>query len=198
MAWAPDYASTADLAAYLGIEDAVDDVQLALAATASSRAVDRHTNRQFGLVAAAEERLYTARWDRRRCRWVVAIDDLMTTDNLTITVDAGEITAYQLSPANAAQEGRPWTEVVVDPESTVQTTAALLGVTIEAEWGWSAVPDTIKQATLLQASRLFKRRDAPFGIAGSPDQGSEMRLLARVDPDVAVVLGPYVRWWAAA
>ena len=50
-----------------------------------------------------------------------------------------------------------------------------------------------QEATLLQASRLAARRDSPFGVAGSPDAGSEMRLLARVDPDVAVALEPYRR-----
>jgi len=65
-------------------------------------------------------------------------------------------------------------------------------------WGWSAVPVPVKEATYLQASRFHSRRDSPYGIAGSPDQGSELRLLSRVDPDVAVSLSDFVRWWAAA
>lgn len=59
------------------------------------------------------------------------------------------------------------------------------------------VPDSIKLACLLQASRFFIRREAPFGIAGSPEAGSELRLLAKVDPDVEVILGPYRSWWGA-
>jgi hypothetical protein len=59
------------------------------------------------------------------------------------------------------------------------------------------VPSAVKQACLIQASRFFTRRYAPFGVAGSPESGSEMRLLAKVDPDVAVILGPYVTWWGA-
>ena len=43
------------------ITDTDDDVQIALAVTAASRAIDRRTNRQFGLVAAPEARYYTAR-----------------------------------------------------------------------------------------------------------------------------------------
>jgi uncharacterized phiE125 gp8 family phage protein len=198
MAWAPDYVTAPDLKAYLRIDDTVDDAQVALAITAASRAVDRHTNRQFGLAAAAEERRYTASWDRRRCRWVVGIDDLMTVTGLVVTTEAGTVDAYELQPGNAAAEGRPWTRLVVQPESAVIPTGIEDGVTVEARWGWTTVPVPVQQATLLQASRLFKRRDAPFGVAGSPELGSELRLLAKVDPDVAVVLGPYVRWWAAA
>lgn len=198
MAWAPDYVTAAELKAFLRIGDAVDDVQVALAITAASRAVDRATNRQFGLVAAPEERTYTARYDRDRCRWVVEIDDLMTVTGLEITTEAGTVDGYALQPGNAEFEARPWTRLVVDPDSAVIPNADEDGVTVAARYGWTTVPVAVQQATLLQASRLFKRRDAPFGVAGSPELGSELRLLAKVDPDVEVVLGPYRRWWAAA
>jgi hypothetical protein len=46
---------------------------------------------------------------------------------------------------------------------------------------------------MLQASRFYARRDSPYGVAGSPDLGSEVRLLSKVDPDVAVSLADYVR-----
>lgn len=206
MAWAPDYVTVEELAAYARISDSVDDEQLGLAITAASRAIDRHTNRQFGLVAAVEQRFYTARYDRQRCRWVVEIDDLMTATGLLVDYDADDDETYDhsvdslnLGPANAAPEGRPWTRLVVRPDSTTLPGVIENGVRVTARWGWSPLPpDTIKQATLLQASRLFTRREAPFGVAGSPELGSELRLLAKVDPDVAVVLGPYVRWWGAA
>lgn len=197
MAWAPDYVTAAELKAYLRISDTVDDAQIALAATAASRAVDRAANRQFGLVAAPEERTYTARWDKQRCRYMVEIDDLMTVTGLTITTTAGEVDGYALQPGNAEFEAKPWTRFVVDPASAVVPDTTEDGVTVAARYGWTTVPVAVQQATLLQASRFFSRRQAPFGVAGSPDLGSELRLLAKVDPDVAVVLGPYTRWWGA-
>jgi hypothetical protein len=69
--------------------------------------------------------------------------------------------------------------------------------TITVKWGWTAFPVPVVNAAKLQTARFVARRDSPYGIAGSPDQGSEMRLLARVDPDVAVILRPFVRVWAA-
>jgi len=193
MAWAPEYVASADLKAYLRITDTDDDVQIDLAVTAASRAVDRYTNRQFGLLSAPEARKYTARWDKSRCKWVVDIDDLMTNVGLTVAGDAA-ITDYSLRPTNADLKGKPWTQIVLNSGGNGRED----GVTVTAKFGWSDVPVAIQQATLLQASRLFKRRDAPFGVAGSPEQGSELRLLAKVDADVEVVLGPYRRWWAAA
>ena len=197
MAWSPDYVTTSDLADYLRIGDSVDDALLAIAVTAASRAVDRHTNRQFGAVAAAEERRYTARRDHCRRRYVIEMDDVMDDTGLTITTEAGTIDVYALQPSNAAEVGEPWTRIVVDPDSAVQPTLTEDAVTIEAPWGWTAVPTAVEQATLIQAARFFTRRNAPFGIAGSPDSGSEMRLLSKVDADVAVALGRYIRWWAA-
>lgn len=195
MAWKPTYASSVEVKAYLGITDSADDNEVSYAVEAASRAIDRHTNRQFGLVSAPEARTYTARWDRDRCRYVVDIDDLMTVMGLEVATADGAVTDFSLKPGNAVAKLEPWTLLVFGAGVSVPTDED--GLTITARWGWTDVPRTVKQACLLQTSRLFKRRDAPFGVAGSPEIGSELRLLAKVDPDVAVVLGPYVRWWAA-
>lgn len=204
MAWAPDYVTSAELKSYVKISDAVDDAEIGFAITAASRAVDQHTGRQFGVVAAAQERFYTACWNRRRGRWVVEFDDLMSVTGFAVMlenaqgVDVAAITDYVLEPQNAALIGEPWTQLVVRPTSTTKPTGLEGEMAITGLWGWSAVPTAVKQATLLQASRIFTRRLSPYGIAGSPDQGSELRLLARLDPDVAVTLAKYVRWWGAA
>jgi hypothetical protein len=198
MPWSPDYVTDQELRDFLRIPDAVDDTFISIAKTAASRAVDRHTNRQFGVVAAPQARRYTAHWDAYRRRWVIDIDDLQTAVGLVLTTEAGTIDVFTLQPVNADETGDPWTRIVVEPESAVHPTSEEDGVTITASWGWTAVPVAVKQATLIQAARFFTRRGAPFGIAGSPEQGSEMRLLSKVDADVAVILGRYQRWWAAA
>lgn len=191
MAWAPAYVTSDELKAFIRVTDTVDDVEVASAIEAASRAVDEYTGRQFGQVASAEARRYTAR--PRGCRWVVDTDDLADVTGLTVAVPAGTITLYDRTPVNAAAKGWPYTGLAVDPDSTVQPTGERYEVTVTAKWGWSAVPVAVKNATKLQASRFLARRDSPYGVAGSPDQGSEVRLLARVDPDVAVILRPYVR-----
>ncbi len=211
MTWAPDYITSADLKAYIRITDMVDDAQVALAVTAASRAIDFSTNRQFGKVSAAEDRFYRVEqrggrhefgnWEQFR-HWgaphihhlVVEIDDLMDQTGLTVTVDGTATTDFTLLERNAAAKGRPWTKLrfgdsitfVRDPE-----------VTVHAPWGWSGTPDTIKQAALLQGSRFMARRDSPYGVAGSPEAGNELRLLAKLDPDVALAVRPYYRWWGA-
>lgn len=188
MAWAPAYASDEDLRDYVRVDDFDDDAQAGLAIDTASRAIDDHTHRQFGKVDTAVERLYTAWPDYERCRWVVTIDDVQTATGLLVAVDGTAVATYRLEPVNAAADGRPWTSLAFTSDSEATPTGTEHEISVTAVWGWTVVPETVKQATLLQASRLLKRRDAPFGVAGSPDMGSELRLLAKVDPDVAVAL----------
>lgn len=188
MAWAPDYVNVAELTNYIRVGDTLDDSELELAASAASRAVDLCTGRQFGLVDAPEQRFYPVTWSRARQRWVAVIDDLQTTTGLS------GVSGYTLLPRNALQMGKPWEamEFATDPRDD----NGEIGPT--ARWGWTTTPQAVKLASRLQASRFVARRDSPYGVAGSPQQGSELRLLARVDPDVAVSLRHYVRdWWAA-
>ena len=192
MAWAPDYVTVSDLAAYLRIDDSLDDAELAAAITAASRAVDHFCGRQFGRTDAPVERVYTARRDYQTGWWTVHVDDLAGLP-VTVKVAGDPVAGSRLGPLNAAANGRPWTRIEFDAGSERLPTGSPGEVSVTGIWGWDAVPATVQQATLLQASRLFKRRDAPFGIAGSPESGSEMRLLARVDPDLQVSLYPYRR-----
>lgn len=202
MAWAPDYITDEDLKAYESIEGDVDDAQVAWAITTASRAVDGTCNRQFGLVAAPEERRYTPRWSPRRGRWVVEVDDFQTTTGLAVNLDLDDdgtfsdaVTGFTKLPLNAGAEGRPWERLVI-PDSYRSSLCGAEGeIAATARWGWTAVPVPVEQATALQASRFLARRLSPFGVAGSPQDGSEIRLLSKVDPDVAVALnrGRYVR-----
>ena len=181
MAWAPDYITTDELKAFVKISDELDDAELALIPPAVSRAIDQHCGRQFGLATAAAERWYRPRWSYFADRFVVDVDDLMDLTGLP----AGMVP----EPRNAAADGRPYTRLAY----AVGAVPDDLEVPFTLRWGWTEVPAAVKVAARLQGSRLVTRRDSPYGIAGSPDSGTEMRLLARLDPDVSVMLAPYVR-----
>lgn len=205
MTWAPDYCTAADLKGWLRIGDTADDTVLGWAITAASRDVDQFCGRQFGVVAAAEARSYV--WDGQKVdgRPALEVDDVMTTTNLAVvTVDQSGTTTstpvngtnFDLWPANAAKVGRPWTHLVARSGTSWPGCAG--STTVTAVWGWTAIPTSVLQATVLQASETFTRRNAPFGIAGSPELGSELRLLQRLDVDAARLLAPYKRHWGAA
>lgn len=190
MSWAPDYVLPAVLKDYLHIEDTADDVFISLWITTSSRNVDDFCQRQFGQVDAAEDRSYRAEWDRHLGCYVTQIDDIQDTTALTVTdANGNAVTDYDLEPVNAAAKGRPY-------ERIITTTGGKL--TLNGLWGWSSIPSAVSVGLLLQGARLAARRDSPFGVAGSPSDGSELRLLAQLDPDFRTSLKPYQRkWWAA-
>jgi hypothetical protein len=61
---------------------------------------------------------------------------------------------------------------------------------ITGVWGWPSVPDDVKYAALIEASRLFHRKDSPQGVAGFGEFGSIR--VSRSDADVNALLAPYV------
>jgi hypothetical protein len=184
----------------MGDAAATDDAELTLAIETASRSVDRITGRQFGSLDATESRQYTARYDAYRRRWVIDTDDFASTEGLTVETSTPggltPITAYLPTPVNAVANGGVWTGLVIDSGSAMVPNPTENGVRITAKWGWPAVPATIKLATLIQASRLFARRHAPFGVTGNPEVG-QLRLLERLDPDVAISVRPFARVWGA-
>lgn len=199
MVWRPDYLTLQELKDYKTIDDDVDDVQLAVAITAASRAIDKACNRQFGKVDAPAERVYTAWYNYERCRWIVPIDDLQDTTGLAVTIGGVTVTDYKLEPRNAVADGLAWTSLVLGPAAEATPSEAdEFEVSAVGPWGWAAFPDAVVQACEIQSHRFANRRDSPYGVAGSPQQGSELRLLARIDPDVKVSLGLYVRPRAVA
>lgn len=206
MAWRPDYCTVDELQTFVGIPtaDTVDDAALGSAITAASRAIDSWCGRQFGVLSVAAARYYT--WDGRylECRPALRVDDIQTVTSLAVAVTAGTEglfptvktsgTDFDLWPFNAAADGEPWTHLLSRTSSAWPSSSR--GISVTALFGWTAVPGVVKEATLIQAARWFKRKDSPFGIAGSPELGGELRLLERLDADVAVLLTSVRRPWA--
>lgn len=204
MAWAPTYASDADLADWLGVPD--EGTELALAVEAASRAIDQATGRQFGLVAAPEVRCYTAEYDRHIGRWIVDIDDLQTLVGMIVQLDndgdgspEASVTDYRPGPVNALPGGRPWTRLEILPAAPVKPNGARDGVVVTARWGWTAVPAAIKLATLTQAARFYDRRESPAGPLQSKkvDDVSYSWGASALDDDVATAVAPFRRLWGA-
>jgi hypothetical protein len=201
LSWAPDYLEPADLKSYVTIpaDDTLDDAQIAWAITSASRAIDKATRRQFGKVSTTEARYYTPEWDKASGRYVLRVDDIHTASGLLVAIDTDEDQTWSTSwtgavykwPLNAAAEGRPFERLGLPASAACPLVEGSVRVT--AAYGWAAVPATIEQATALQAARYLKRRDAVFGIAGSPELGSEVRLLDKLDPDVALMVRSYRR-----
>lgn len=198
------YASLSDFKHFVRADgaDTTDDTLMVMALDAAARAIDRATNRTFVAASAvATARVFTPLL--LGGRYTLPIDDVPATAVPTVAFDTtgnGDydtaITAFRLGPLNAPARGLPYSELVFDRGTVPPMYEDSVEVT--SVWGWDATPSTIATANMLQAARFLKRRDAAFGIAGSPELGNELRLLSKLDPDVAVMVGAFRRWWGAA
>lgn len=203
MALTNAYCTLADLKAYLGITDiqSADTTNLEDAIQAASRWVDSYCRRppaSFAVPTAA-----TVRYFQATDAFYVTIDDLANTTDLAIEIDvAGDgtyeyalaTTDYQLLPENAADDGVPFDSIAAVggytfPPHYVGTLARRGRVKVTGRWGWPAVPDVVKYATLIEASRLFHRKDSPQGVAGFGEFGAVRN--SRSDADVESLLAEY-------
>ena len=196
MAITNGYATLADVKAALRIPnaDTVDDAILEGNIEAASRLVDGYTMRSFYNAGTAvryfapDNAMYLAIDD------AVSISEVATSSDFDTTYDlVWASTDYQQEPLNGRADGLggwPTTGIraIGNYDFYVNNGQALARVT--GVWGWSAVPSAVKQATIIQASRIFKRLDSPLGVLSSPDLGF-IRVGTRLDPDVQMLVSPY-------
>lgn len=178
--WKPDYLSLAEGKDWLRVTGTAKDDKIASLITAVSRAVDASCKRQFGNVDSVVTRTYRrpAALLRDGSGYLLAIDDLRDDDNLTVTADGTAVTDVTLWPDNAVADQIPARGLLFPsypyPPYVVSTD----------RWGWAAVPHGVKNACRVQLNRWYWRQESPAGTAGSPSDGNEVMLLARLDPDL--------------
>lgn len=172
----PTYVTLDELKTYLGITDISRDAALASALSAASRAIDRWCSRRFwpDPVVSARTIRVRGRLFRDGAEYALIVPDIAEATGL----DAGRTVTTDLvesGPITRLYSSYAW------PETSVEITA---------RWGWPYVPEEIAQATKLLASRYFRRKDSPEGVAGSADWGGIR--VSRRDPDVDALIEPYV------
>lgn len=185
---ANEYVTVPELKTQLGITDAAYDVTLTRVASAASRAVDRWCNRRFFTTAADEARYFTAS----------SANETHLGDTVSITSVASDpaadgtfttawaSTAWRLAPYNASLDGEPFYVLEAATRSPLFPLHGR-GVRVTGKFGWASVPDDAKEAVIMLALRYFRRKDAPFGVAGSGEMGF---IRVRPDSDVAELLHP--------
>jgi hypothetical protein len=201
MAVVNGYCEITDLRSHLADGSTkLDTASLERAINAASRAIDRHCGRRFWLDADVATRTYAV-----PSADAAYVDDIgsrtglvvkIGTDGATFPTTLTADTDFILEPRNADRfatdafgafafwQIRPvigGLGLYVDPSTpTLQVTA---------KFGWSAIPDEVAEACVLKAASLFKRKDAPFGVAGFGEFGAVR--ISRQDIDVVDLLSGY-------
>ena len=192
---ANEYGTLAALKERLGIEadDTSRDAPLNSALAAASRGIDRATGRRFWRDADPVQRTYNPRGRsvRESDGDLFLVDDIGNVAGLVVETGSGTswsaVTDYETGPENAIADGKPITGLLRTLGTWGLTTTRLR---VTARFGWPAVPDEVTEAALIQASRLYKRKDSPEGIIGSAEWG--VRNLSRRDPDVWALIEPFI------
>lgn len=196
-----NYVTLAEVKAVLGIAsaDTADDSKLETVIMAVCRHIDAYTGRRFYTSSGAQTRAYSPTdYDIFFCP-----DDINDLDSIATDADGDGVyetvwtsSDYALNPVNAALDSQPYTYITLKPlgsytfPSSIPNSLQLVG-----KFGWgatSAAPQEVRQAALIQAERVFKRKDAPFGVVGSGEFGT-VSLIGDFDPDVKALLSGVMR-----
>lgn len=202
MAFAP-YATLPEFKAWVTLTDTVDDVVMSDVLDSTTRWIDEYCDRHFWQDGATGSEV--ARTFETCHRYHLEIDDLVPGTVTSFKTDESgdgvyeitwSVSDYQLQPVNRPNGG-PFTTVAA-VGSRQFPLPWIYGrrtnrVEVTGVWGWPAVPDTVRQACLIQSQRVLKRRYSPEGVAGFGEFGA-VRIGSRLDPDVQQLLDPYKRY----
>jgi hypothetical protein len=175
--------------------DTIDDALLEMAIESGSRAIDGYTNRNF-FSSGTVSRVYAP-----STSFVTEIDDLISITTLKSASDDDsgfditfKPTDFQLEPLNGNVDGQPtpFTQVRAIGDYLFNQFNGQATVEVTGVFGFATVPIAVRQATVIQSSRIYKRLDSPLGVAGISDIGI-MRVSNRLDPDVAQLVDPLRR-----
>jgi hypothetical protein len=191
MAISQGYCTLPQIKAALGIQDGFEDSLLEMAIESASRQIDSYTERYF-YNAGTATKLF-APLDNYLC----ATEDFITLTSVKTSEDGESFDTtwgtkdWQPEPLNGRAGGlvTSFTQIRAIEDYLFPFRNGEATVELTGTWGWSAVPIAITQATVILASRIFKRLDSPLGII-SGELGT-MRVGFRLDPDVQHLVDPY-------
>jgi hypothetical protein len=190
------YATLSQVKGALRITDQIDDALLNTAIDAASRWVDGWCGRTFQAAAGTTVKDYVPSGRMEP----LFVNDLTTVVSIKIDEDLDRTFSttlneidFQLEPINGAF-GNAFPFYVIRPQEDGYwpTSFGRATVRVEATFGWPAIPDAVREATILQASRLYTRLSSPVGVVSFGDMGA-IRVSRFADPDVEMLLAPYRR-----
>lgn len=198
------YCTPTDLQSRFGLDGDENDPLFIGAINASSRWIDRYCGRSF-FDSGTDEAATSVRVFRSTMCHQLEVDDFHTVTGLVVKTDDANngtygttwtiTTDFVVEPANGVVDGLtgvPFYVIRSVGGRRLPVSGSRNRVQVTARWGWAAVPDAVVDACMIQAARLFRRKDTPDGIAGGfGNEFGAVRVSSRVDPDVEMLLAPY-------
>lgn len=188
------YISGDDLADYLGVTGTANDDLLTAAVESATGLVNQHCgDRDFNQTTTASARVF-----RADDRLLLDVYDFHTVTGLVVKTDDDNDGTYEttwtittdfvLEPFDGIENGHtgfPYRQIAAVNTLRWPCTGLRPRVQVTAQWGWTAVPDEVVQATRILAAEIFRLKDAPLGVAGFNEFGP---IRVREVPQVALLL----------
>ena len=165
--------------------------------TAACRAIEEYTGRRFWKDTDTTSVRFYSPLDSA----ALPVDDIVSLGTVQVDLDGDgtfettwtENTDFVLCPLNAAADSKPYETIEVRRASFNYFPCFERSVQVTAQFGWPDVPEQVKTATTLLATKLVKRvREAPFGVVGLGIDNVAVRVI-RSDPEMMLLLDPLCR-----
>ena len=191
-----NYCTLSDLKASMRITDNIDAALLNTAIESASRWIDGWCQRSFPVASGTATRDFvpSGRFEPLYIDDATSIVSVKIDDDLdySFTTLLRADVDYQKEPVRGTADGLPFPyfRLILVEDGYWPVWEGRASVRVEATFGWAAVPEAVKQATILQAARLYTRLSSPAGVVSFGDMGA-VRISRFVDPDVEMLLQPY-------
>lgn len=203
MAIVNGYIALSEIKTYLGLSGSGQDDNLENAIEAASREIDAICGRFFYQTTSGDKYFTPI------SEYEIELPDISTATGLAVYTDTTDNgthdttltinTDFITKPFDSGDEVggiqyHPITNItILNTRSSERFNPSIIkNIKITAKWGWETVPQSIEQATFLQATRLFKRKDSPFSVYGNPETGTA-ELFSKFDPDGLKLIKAYIK-----
>jgi hypothetical protein len=198
MAISNGYCTLNEVKSALRITDNTDDELLENAIEGASRRIDGYCGRRFYQQNATLSLYAIDSYTLPTQDDLYSVTTLKTDDDGDGTYETTWTTGvdYQLEPLDAVITGQPIRTITAIGGKTFPlfSLPALPSAQIVGVWGWSAIPDDVREACVLLTMRGFARYNAALGVVGFADMAIQVRA---IDPDVRDFLNPYRKFGIA-
>lgn len=164
----------------------VDDTLAQYALDAADSWIFEYCQRKIVVASSASDRTYTPDGSD-----LLRIHDCTTVVSVTYDGTTVASTEYQKEPTAVSWSGetRPYEQLRRIASSWPRAYGEAV-VTVNATWGWAAIPSAVTQAALIVAKDIFDTREVRFGVGNVSEFGPTA---VRVNKAAASLLAPYRR-----
>lgn len=192
------YCTLAELRSWLSIDDTWDDATLAATLLAAEAGVDAYAGQRFAATTT------TRRFVLAEPTWLLQLgaSPLATLTGASIAVDLDDTGTYETVWAAGDWQGEPidglgpygevgWPYTRIRAITTYFPASAVgrPSVQITGTFGWAAVPEAVRQATLIAAAWLWANKASPSGVQMTEFGPMSIRQM----PQAERLLTPYRR-----